>query len=102
MRRPNENALTPASLATDGEQGEGAKAAGLCGAQHSPQGCAALFLVRVALDTAQAQPDLCALATNDPLPWLVDAANRLDAAAVDLAQLADSAHPKKGGHGGAA
>ncbi len=37
MIRPNEIALTPASLATDGEQGEGAKAGSLCEAEHSPQ-----------------------------------------------------------------
>lgn len=93
MTCPNENALTPASLATDGEQGEGAKVDGRCGAQHSPQGVAALFLVRVAMDATQT------LATDDPTPGIVEAADLLGAAAQRLTEFC---HPLKGRYGGEA
>ena len=96
MTRPRKVALTPASLATDGNQGEGAKAGSQCKVQHSPQDVPALFLARVALDAAQAQLDLYALTTDDPLPGLVDAADHLDAGATALSQLTIFAPPKKG------
>src|SRR4249919_2385889 len=102
MIRSNENALTPASLATGGEQGEGAKADGHCGAQHIPQGGAALFLARAAIDAARAHLDVCALATDDPSPSTVEAADLLDAAAHRLAEFSDAVKGDavKGARGG--
>ena len=45
MRPRRENPLTPASLATDGNQGAGANTqTSAYGAEHSPQGAAALIL----------------------------------------------------------
>lgn len=85
MTRPNEIALTPASLATDGEQGEGVRACGRCGTQDSPQGVAALFLACVAMDAAQAQLEAYALDTDDPHPGTVEAADLLDAARLRMA-----------------
>jgi hypothetical protein len=96
MTRPSKVALTPARLATDGSQGEDAKAANQCREQHRPQDVAALFLARVALDAARAQLDLYALTTDDPLPGLVDAADHLDAGATALSQLTIFAPLKKG------
>ena len=84
MIPPNESALTPASLATDGNQGESAKALGPCDAQDTQDGMAALFLARVAMDAAQAQLDRYARATDTPMPCAVDAADLLDAARVAL------------------
>ncbi len=84
MRPANRNRLTPATLASDGEQAVGAKADGHCGAKHSPQECAALFLARVALDAAQAQLGAYALATDDPHPGMVEAADLLDSARAAL------------------
>ena len=72
------------------------------GSEHTYYDVPPLFLVRVALDAAQAQLDVYALATDDPLPGVVDAADLLDAAAIGLAQLADFAPTKKGANGGAA
>jgi hypothetical protein len=86
MIRPNENALTPASLATDGEQGEGAKAQGPCEVKHSPHGCAPLFLASVAMDAAREQLDRYALGTDEPAWGAVDAADLLDAARDAMAQ----------------
>ena len=81
---PNENALTPASLATDGDQGERAKAGGPCDAQDTRDGVATLFLARVAMDAAQAQLDRYAGVTDTPMSCVVDAADLLDAARVAL------------------
>ena len=102
MIRPNENAPTPASLATGGEQGEGAKADGHCGAKHSLHRCAPLFLARVAIDAARMQLDACALATDDPLPGTVEAADLLEAAAHRLAEFSDAVKGDavKGARGG--
>lgn len=85
MMRPNENALTPASLATDGEQGGDARADGHCGAQHSRQEAGALFLARVALDAALAQLDAYALLTDAPRAGTIEAADLLEAARAALA-----------------
>jgi hypothetical protein len=41
MMWPNENPLTPDSLAADGIQGADAKTLGPCEAKHSPQPCGA-------------------------------------------------------------
>ena len=84
MSAANENALTPASLATDGEQGESANAQGVGGLQHSPQATAALFATRVAIQAAQAQLDAYALTTDDPPDGMVEAADLLDAARAAL------------------
>lgn len=84
MKAANRSPLTPASLAADGMKGAGAKANGHCGAQHSPQEVAALFLARVAMDAAKAQLDAYALATVDPHPGVVEAADLLDAARAGL------------------
>jgi hypothetical protein len=54
------------------------------GAEHSPCGASALFLARVVMDAAQAQLDAYALATDDPLPGTVEAADWLDAARAAL------------------
>ena len=80
MTRPNENPLTPDSLAADGIQGADAKTLGPCDAKHSPQTCAARFLALSAMDAAQAQLDRYALVTDDPAPGVVEAADLLDAA----------------------
>jgi hypothetical protein len=79
MIRPNENALTPASLATDGNQGEGAKALGLCEVEHSP-----LALALSAIDAAREQLARYALATDEPAPGVIDAADCIDAATLVL------------------
>lgn len=85
MSAANENPLTiPASLAADGTQGVGARAESHRAAQHSPQEAQALFLARVAMDAAQAQLEAYALATNDPRPGSVEAADLLDAARAAL------------------
>jgi hypothetical protein len=85
MSRPNENPLTPDSLAADGIQGADAKALGRCEGEHSRQETHALFLARVAIDAARGQLDRYALATDDPMPGTNDAADLLDAAADCLA-----------------
>ena len=79
MIRPHENALTPASLATDGNQGENAKALGPCDAEHSP-----LVLALSAIDAAREQLDRYALATDDPAHSVVDAADCIDTAMLAL------------------
>ena len=86
MIRPNEIALTPASLATDGEQGEGAKTIGPCRVKDSPLGCATLFLAVVAMDAAREQLTRYALASDEPALGVVDAADLLDAARAAMAQ----------------
>jgi hypothetical protein len=80
MIRPNENALIPASLAADGNQGEGAKALGPSDAEHSP-----LVLALSAMNGAREQLDRYALATDEPAWDVVDAADLLDAAVQRLA-----------------
>jgi hypothetical protein len=85
MMWPNENPLTPDSLAADGIQGADAKTLGPCEAKHSPQPCGARFLALSAMDAAQAQLDRYALATDDPEPGVVEAADLLDAARAALA-----------------
>lgn len=84
MNAPHKIALTPASLATDGEQGEGAKAESNCRAQHSPPGLEALFLARVAIDAARVQLDAYAQSTDEPHTGTVEAADLLDAARAAL------------------
>lgn len=84
MTQPNKNALTPASLATDGEQGEGAKAQGPCRSKISLHRCATLSLARMAMDAARDQLSRYALATDDPALGVVEAADLVDAALAAL------------------
>jgi hypothetical protein len=84
MRPANRNPLIPASLAADGMKGADARANGHCGAQHTPHESAPLFLARVAIDAARVQLNAYALATDDPLPGTVEAADLLDAARAAL------------------
>lgn len=79
MTRPNKNPLTPASLATDGNQGASATACDQCEVKHSAE-TAALFLALSATDAARGQLDRLAVITADPTPGIVDAADLLDAA----------------------
>lgn len=97
MSRLKRNPLTPASLAADGMQGASARACGRCHAKHSPQAVATLFLARLAIEAAQAQLESHALATDNPHPGTVEAADLLDAAAQRLAQIG---HAIKGARGG--
>lgn len=87
MTWPNEIALTPASLATDGEQGEGAKAgspsdANATGTRRGGQsaGPLAVPLARAAIVRAVARMDAYARATDDPQPGIVEVADLLDVA----------------------
>lgn len=80
MTWPNENVLTPASLATDGNQDEGAKAQGLCEVKDSSHGCVPLYLAVAAMDGAREHLDSYALATDEPACCVVAAADFLDAA----------------------
>lgn len=102
MIRPNENPLSPASLAANGNQGAEAKAQGPCEVQDNAQATAVHDMARVAVGAAQAQLDAYALATDDPLPGIVEAADLLDAAADYLAHVADISDAIKGGKGGTA
>lgn len=100
MIRPNRNPLTPASLATDGDQGARAKAQGPCETQDSAQAMAAHYLARVAVQAAQAQLDRYALATDDPAPGVAEAADLLDTAADYLTPIAELSDAIKGARGG--
>ena len=85
MTGPHENALTPASLATDGNQGENANAGSVGRAEHSAEAVAlplALFYTDAARDTLRR----LAILTDHPPPGTVEAADLLDAARDLLAQ----------------
>lgn len=75
MIRHNENPLFPASLAANGRQGADAKTRGPCESKHS-----SLVLALSAIDVARQQLDSYALATDDPAPGVIDAADLIDAA----------------------
>jgi hypothetical protein len=79
MIRPNENPLIPGELGGQREQGADAKALGPCDAEHSP-----LVLALSAIDAAREQLGRYALATDDPLPGVIDAADWIDAAMLAL------------------
>jgi hypothetical protein len=79
MIRTNEIALSPASLATEGNQGESAKALDLCDAEHS-----SLDLTLSATSAVRRHLDRYSLATDDPAPGVIDAADLIDAAMVAL------------------
>ena len=87
MTWPIEIALTPASLATDGEQGEGAKADGpsdanATGTRRGGQlaGVRGTALARVAVQGAMALLHGYARRTDYPPAGVVEAADLLDAA----------------------
>ena len=87
MRWPNEIALTPASLATDGEQGEGAEAGGpsdanATGTRRGRQsaGVQGVTLARVAVQGAMALLGAYARQTDFPPAGIVEAADLLDVA----------------------
>lgn len=81
-----EIALTPASLATDGEQGEGANAVCAGEAEHTPWRRAALSDVLAMLGTAAEFLGANARATDEPRPGIVEAADLIDTARAMLAQ----------------
>ena len=88
MTRPNENPLTPASLATDGNQGAGANTqASAYRAEHSPMAATALILALTATDAAREQLSRYAGMTDAPAWEAVEAADFLDAASVVLARV---------------
>ena len=92
MSRPNENPLTPASLAANGIQGAGANTqASVYGTKHSPQEdaeeAAALILALTATDAACGQLSRYAGMTDSPAWGAVEAADLLDAARVTLARV---------------
>ena len=90
MTWANENALTPASLATDGIQGAEAKALGPCEVKDTPEGRTARILALTATDAARTQLARYALVTDWPAWGIVEAADLLDAA---RAMLADGGTP---------
>ena len=58
---------------------------------------AAHYLARVAVEAAREQMDALALATDDPPPGMVEAADLLDAAAQRLAQIGQAIKGARGG-----
>jgi hypothetical protein len=87
--------LTPDSLAADGNQGANAKAGGHCEAQHTPSELPLRHLALFAVELAQEQLARYAVATDDPEPGIVEAADLLDAAAQCLVG-PDFCHAQKG------
>ena len=86
MIRPNENPLTPASLATDGIQGAEAKTLGPCEVKDTPEGRTARILALTATDAACAHLARYALVTDWPALGAVEAADLLEAARDLLAE----------------
>jgi len=86
MRWPIENALTPASLATDGNQGEDANAVGASMGEHTRPQADALILALSATDEARAYLQRYGGLTDAPALGTVEAADLLDAARVLLWQ----------------
>lgn len=84
MTRPIENALTPASLATDGEQGEGAKAIDPCEAEHTRTLRPLLLQAHAGLRRARYALNRYAVATDTPAHAAVEAADLVDAALTAL------------------
>ena len=84
MTRPIENALTPASLATDGEQGEGAKAIDPCEAKHTGRLRPLLSRAIAGLQQARCALNAYAVATDTPAHAAVEAADLVDAALTAL------------------
>ncbi|GAB3749712.1 hypothetical protein [Lysobacter olei] len=86
MTRPNENALIPASLAADGNQGAGANAGGVGTAEHIARPTLALSQAVAMLGTAAEFLDVYARVTDDPGPGIVEATDLLHAARLLLSQ----------------
>lgn len=91
MTWPNEIALTPASLATDGEQGEGAEAGGpsdanATGTRRGGQtvGAQGVTLARAAVQGAAALLDAYSRVTDGPQGGIEEAAHLLDVALTAL------------------
>ena len=84
MTRPIEIALTPASLATDGEQGEGAKAIDPCEAEHTGRLRPLLSQAIADLRQARCALNAYAVATDTPAHAAVEAADLVDAALTAL------------------
>ncbi|MEF9978262.1 MAG: hypothetical protein RR834_07200 [Thermomonas sp.] len=84
MTWPNEIALTPASLATDGEQGEGAKAFDPCEAEHNRSLRPLLLQAVAGLRQARCALNCYAVATDTPAHAAVEAADLVDAALTAL------------------
>ena len=84
MIRPTENPLTPASLATDGMRGAGAKVVNPSGAKHTPHAGELRILALSGLDDVRALLARYALMTDTPALGIVEAADLLDAARAAL------------------
>ena len=84
MRWPNENALTPNSLAADGNQGESATGLARYTANDTAGARQARQAARRALDEARQLLALYAMATDAPEWGTVEAADLLDAARAAL------------------
>lgn len=86
MSRPKKFALVPASLATDGNKGEGTNARGVGLSEDSRDLSTSLRCALATLGAAAAFLDAHARATDEPGPGIVDAADLIDAARAMLAQ----------------
>lgn len=86
MRRPNRNPLSSASLATDEEQGVGAKACGQCEVENSAHEAKVRVVVLAGIDALLALLDTQALQTVSPPVGFLEAADELDDARSHMAQ----------------
>lgn len=102
MTRPNENPLVPESWQAGGSKGAEAKALGPSATQDTAQAMTAHNLARLAIDAARERVAALALATDDPLPGMVEAADFLDAAADSLMRSSEFSDDTKDTEGGTA
>lgn len=86
MSAENRTALTPASLATDGNQGEVAKADGPCGCDDTATEAEVLAALAGAIHAARTLGRCYAAMTCDPLVGAVEATDWIDLAADAIAQ----------------
>ena len=86
MRRPNRNPLTPASLATDGNQGAGAAAQDDYGREHNATEVTPLMLALLATNEARLQLARYAVSSDFPPFGLVESADLLDVVYTMLAK----------------
>ena len=84
MIRPNKNPLIPHSWPADGNQGASADTKGVGGAENTRPEAEPLWLALTATCGAIAHLDCYAGLTDDPVPGVVDAADLLEAARVEL------------------
>lgn len=87
-------------MATDGNQGAGAKARARCGAEHTATEPTPRELALFAVELGRDQLARHAFATDDPEPGMVEAADLLDAAADYLR--GGCCQPLEAGRGGEA